>query len=174
MYVSLLCTGFDSEENQGMRKRIIDGGMPGAPAGEGKWIDLEPLARVELTSEDPEYPVEGALSLQGGAGWCAQHPGRQTLRLLFDEPLRISRIHLVFQETQRQRTQEFLLRWSPDAGASWQEIVRQQYNFSPPDSRQEIEEFAVDIHGLTLLELVIIPDISGGEARASLARLRLA
>jgi hypothetical protein len=80
----------------------------------------------------------------------------------------------VFQEKERQRTQEFLLRWSPDGGASWQEIVRQQYNFSPPDNTREIEEYTAEIQGLTLLELVIIPDISGGDAHASLAGLRLA
>jgi len=157
-----------------MRKRIIGDGMPGTPEDDRGWIDLEPLVQVELTSEDPDHPVEAALSLQGGAGWRAQQPGKQTVRLLFDEPQHISRVQLVFQENERQRTQEFLLRWSRDGGVSWQEIVRQQYNFSPPDNSREVEEYAVEFHGLTLLELVIVPDISGGEAHASLARLRLA
>jgi hypothetical protein len=39
---------------------------------------------------------------------------------------------------------------------------------------RELEDYTVDLVGLTWLELSIIPDISGGEARASLARLRLA
>ena len=67
-----------------------------------------------------------------------------------------------------------MLRWSPDGGVSWQEIVRQQYNFSPPDGSREVEDYSVNLDGLTLLELTIIPDISGGMAHASLARLRLA
>jgi hypothetical protein len=93
---------------------------------------------------------------------------------LFDKPRRLNHIQLVFEEAERQRTQEFVLRWSPDGGASWREIVRQQYNFSPPPMSQELEDYSVDLDGVTTLELSIIPDISGGEARASLARLRLA
>jgi len=38
----------------------------------------------------------------------------------------------------------------------------------------ELEDYVVDLDGLTMLELSIIPDISGGETRASLAQLRLA
>jgi hypothetical protein len=157
-----------------MRKRVIPHGTPEPPADDLDWLDLEPRVQVELTSEDPEYPVEGALVMQTGAGWRARQPGKQTVRLLFDEPHTVSRIQLVFDEQERTRTQEFVLRWSPDRGGTWQEIVRQQYNFSPPDSCCEVEDYVVDIDGLTLLELSIIPDISGGEACASLTRLRLA
>ena len=128
---------------------------------------------MELTSENAEHPIESAL-IMNGSGWRAQQPGQQTIRLLFDQPLRIRRIQLMFQESERERTQEFVLRWSPDGGTSWQEVVRQQYNFSPPAVVSELEDYAVDLDGLTILELGIIPDISGGEARASLARLRIA
>jgi hypothetical protein len=157
-----------------MRKRVIPHGTPEPPADDLDWLDLEPRVQVELTSEDPEYPVEGALVMQTGAGWRARQPGKQTVRLLFDEPHTVSRIQLVFDEQERTRTQEFVLRWSPDRGGTWQEIVRQQYNFSPPHSSREVEDYVVDIDRLTLLELSIIPDISGGEACASLTRLRLA
>jgi hypothetical protein len=157
-----------------MRKRVIHHGSPGTPADDQGWLDLERRLQVELTSEDPDHPIEEALVMQAGAGWRAQQPGKQTIRLLFDNPHRVSRIQLVFDENEQARTQEFMLRWSPDSGASWQEIVRQQYNFSPPDSCCEVEDYVVDIDGLTLLELSIIPDISGGEACASLTRLRLA
>jgi hypothetical protein len=81
---------------------------------------------------------------------------------------------LAFHEDERERTQEFMLRWSPDGGATWREIVRQQYNFSPPGMTRELEDYAVDLEELTILELSITPDISGGKTRASLARLRLA
>jgi hypothetical protein len=158
-----------------MRKRIIQqGSQETLPADDQEWLDLEQLAEVELTSEDAEHPIDGALTLTGGSGWCAQQPGKQTIRLRFDKPRRIRRIQLVFQEDQRARTQEFALCWSADDPASCREIVRQQYNFSPPDSIRELEDYAVDLDGLTMLELSIIPDISGGETRASLARLRLA
>jgi len=52
--------------------------------------------------------------------------------------------------------------------------VRQQWNFSPSGSVREIEEYAVDVADATMLELIIVPDMSAGEARASLSNLRLA
>ena len=167
---------YDSNDRrQHMRKRIIQQGTPGtSPADDQDWLDLDQRVQVEVTSEDAEHPVESALIMDTGSGWRAQQPGKQTIRLLFDEPHRISRIQLVFQEAEREHTQEFVLRWSPDGGATWREIVRQQYNFSPPAVTRELEDYAVDLDGLTILELTIIPDISGGEARASLARLRIA
>jgi hypothetical protein len=51
--------------------------------------------------------------------------------------------------------------------------VRQQWNFSPPTSELEIEEYCVELSDVTALELTILPDISGGTARASLKSLRL-
>jgi hypothetical protein len=59
-------------------------------------------------------------------------------------------------------------------GRSFREIVRQQWNFSPPGTVQELEDYSVDLADLTVMELEIIPDKSGGEARASLESLRLA
>jgi len=79
----------------------------------------------------------------------------------------------VFEESETARTQEFVLRWSPDGGNSVKEIVRQQWNFSPPDSVREVEEYQVELSAVTILELVINPNISGGVARASLKNLRL-
>ena len=82
-------------------------------------------------------------------------------------------MRLVFQENEQERTQQFVLRWSSDGGQSYREIVRQQYNFSPPGTTTELEDLTVEIDGLTTLELNIIPNISGGMARASLNQLRL-
>jgi hypothetical protein len=81
---------------------------------------------------------------------------------------------LQFHEEERERTQEFVLRWSAEGGQSYREIVRQQYHFSPPDTTDELEDYAVELEGVKALELRIVPDISGGESRASLAQLRLA
>jgi hypothetical protein len=52
--------------------------------------------------------------------------------------------------------------------------LRQQYNFSPPGAAREVEDYDVDLDAVTVLELRIVPDISGGSARASLAQLRVA
>ena len=157
-----------------MRKRIIGPGPGEVAAAEPGWLDLERLAQVEITSEAVDYPIESALIPGTGSGWRAAQPGEQTIRLLFDEPQRLKRIHLVFQENEQERTQEFVLRWSSDGGQSYREIVRQQYNFSPPEAAAEVEDYDVDLDGVTGLELKIVPDISGGSARASLAQLRVA
>jgi hypothetical protein len=157
-----------------MRKRIIGPGRREVAAAEPGWLDLERLAQVEITSEDVDHPIESALIPGTGSGWRAAQPGEQTIRLLFDKPLRLKRIRLVFQEAEQERTQEFVLRWSPDVGQSYRDIVRQQYNFSPPEAVREVEDYDVDLDGVTALELKIVPDISVGSARAALAQLRLA
>ena len=156
-----------------MRKRIIGQG-PRYAAAEQDWMDLERLAQVEITSEEVDYPIESALIPGTGLGWRAAQPGEQTIRLLFDEPRSLSRIHLMFHEGEQERTQEFVLRWSPDGGQSYREILRQQYTFSPPGATREVEDYEIDLDGVTALELRIVPDISGGSPRASLAQLRVA
>jgi hypothetical protein len=157
-----------------MRKRIIGHGPREVSAAKLDWLDLERLAQVEITSEDVDHPIESALVPGMGSGWQAAQPGEQTIRLLFDEPLSLRRIHLVFHEAEEERTQEFVLRWSPDGGKSYREIVRQQHNFSLPAAAHEVEDYDLDLDGVTALELRIVPDISGGSARASLAQLRVA
>lgn len=157
-----------------MRKHVITKGTQGVIPPDQNWLDLENLAQAELTSEDVSHPIESALKPNEGSGWRASEPGQQIVRLLFDKPLRVRHVRLVFQEDEQGRTHEFVLRWSSDGGQSYREIVRQQYNFSLPDNTREIEDYAVDLVGLTALELSIIPDISGGHAYASIAQLRLA
>ena len=157
-----------------MRKRIINQGPQDVSPANQQWLNVEALAQVEVSSEDTAHPIESALLPGAGSVWRAAQPGHQTIRLLFDEPQRVRRMRLVFQEDDHERTQQFVLRWSSDGGQSYREIVRQQYNFSPPGAASECEDYTVDLDGLTTLELNIIPDISGGTACASLAQLRLA
>lgn len=152
-----------------MRKRIL---APTPAAAD--WLDVERVAEVELTSEDPAYPIESALRPGEGPGWRAAEAGTQVIRLHFDAPRRLRRIRLVFHERDVARTQEFALRWSADAGRSYREIVRQQYNFSPPGTTRETEDYEVELDEVSSLELSIVPDVSGGECRASLAEWRLA
>jgi hypothetical protein len=157
-----------------MRKRIIPPGQTDPTPPDGDWLNLERLAQMELTSEDAAYPIESALLPGEGSGWRAAGPGGQTIRLLFEQPQRLRRIWLQFVERVTERTQEYVLRWSPDGGQSYREIVRQQWNLSPHGATCETEDHRVDLSGVTALELRIVPDIGGGPARASLAKLRLA
>ena len=157
-----------------MRKRIISSSSENVSTTNQNWVDLEPLVQVEITSEDVEHPIESALTPGRGSGWRAARAGEQIIRLLFDKPQRIRRIHLLFCEDKKERTQEFVLRWSPNHGQSYTEIVRQQYNFSPPAVTDELEDYFVNLEGVAALDLRIIPDISGGQACASLAQFRVA
>jgi hypothetical protein len=119
------------------------------------------------------YSVESALVAGGTRGWRAADSGSQTIRLIFDQPQRLTRIALAFEETETERTQEFVLRWSGNGGRSFREIVRQQWNFSPPNTIHEVEEFQVALSGVAVLELIIVPDISRGSAPASLKSLQV-
>ena len=157
-----------------MRKRLIAPvQQQTAPPGHD-WLNVEELAEVEITSEDAAHPIESALLPGRSSGWLAAAPGKQTIRLLFDDPQRLQRIWLYFVEPHTVRTQEYVLRWSPDGGQSFREIVRQQWNFSPQGATSETEDLHLELPAVTVLELSIIPDISGGNAFASLAQLRLA
>ena len=155
-----------------MRKQISSQPQRESPPANTGWLDLEAVARVEVTSEDAAHPIESALLPVGATGWRAESPGEQTIRLLFEVPQRLRRIRLLFREEKEARTQEFVLRWSPTADGS-RDIVRQQYHFSPSGATEEIEEYRVEFEDVTALELTIIPNLSGG-SYASLAQLRLA
>src|ERR1700694_1202395 len=106
-------------------------------------------------------------------GWRAADSGTQTIRLIFDKPQRLTRIAVVFEETETERTQEFVLQWSPESGRSFRESVRQQWNFNLPNSMRQSEEYQVGLSDVTVLELVIVPDISRGSAPASFKGLRV-
>jgi hypothetical protein len=156
-----------------MRKRLITAIPETALARNEGWLDLDRAAVVEVTSEEKEHPVEFALVAGEMRDWRAADSGPQTIRLIFDQPQKLRRISLVFEENETERTQEFVLRWSPDSGRSFREIVRQQWNFSPPNTIREAEEYPVELSAVTVLELVIVPNISRVGDRASLKSLRL-
>lgn len=156
-----------------MRKRLISSSPGSVQARSEGCLDLERVATVEVTSEDKDSPVELALGGEGARGWRASTSGIQTIRLIFDQPQKIARISLVFEENEAARTQEFVLRWSSNRESSLREIVRQQWNFSPPESPREVEEYRVELANVAILELIIKPNISGGSDRASLKCLCL-
>jgi hypothetical protein len=156
-----------------MRKRFIISTLEPHQSHDEDSLDLEHAAVVEVSSEEKDFPVEAALALGLTRGWRASQPGPQTIRLLFDQPQTIKRIALVFEEDETRRTQEFVLRWSPAGPEQFREIVRQQWNFSPPATVREVEEYSVELSDVTALELTIVPNLSGGTICASLKSLRL-
>jgi hypothetical protein len=156
-----------------VRKRIINTSQQEITPPDQEWLNLEELVELEITSEDVAHPIEAALLPGRTSGWRAAEPGKQTIRFIFTHPQRLQRIWINFVETQAERTQEYVLSWSPDGGRSFQEIVRQQWNFSPEGATAETEDHHVQLPAVTVLELNIIPDIAGGGAYACLEQLRL-
>ncbi|HEV2382298.1 MAG TPA: hypothetical protein VG206_21230 [Terriglobia bacterium] len=155
-----------------MQKQVI--GRDTKTVSEPAWLDLESEAAVEITSEDPARPIESALRLDGGTGWQAGEPGPQTIRIVFNQPQRISHVRLRFTEMKAERTQEFVLRWGKDRSGPLHDIARQQWNFSPQGSTVELEDYRVNLDGALILELKLNPDVTGAKAFASLDEFRVA
>ena len=157
-----------------MRKIIIDLDNKQKINADHNWLDIEKIAVVEVTSEDQSFPIEYALLSDKGNGWRASGRGEQLIRLLFDSPQTLKRIRLEFEDLEIERTQQYVLRWSPDGGQSYQEIIRQQWNFSPEGVTNEVEDYQIELSGVTVFELSINPDISMRNAFATLKMLQIA
>lgn len=157
-----------------MRKTILGNQTSPASTPAGDWLDLDRLARVEVTSEEAERPIEGALLPADGRGWRAAEPGRQRVRVLFDAPVQVRRVRIEVVEEERDRTQELALSWLPAGAVAPVSLVRQQYNFSPGGATREVEEYAFELDRVSGLELEVVPDVSGGDARASLRSFAVA
>ncbi len=86
-----------------MRKSQITRIPPSAPLRDQAWMDVDRISSVEVTSEESDYPIESALLLEGKRGWRAANSGTQTIRLIFDEPQKLRRMLLVFEDTKNSR-----------------------------------------------------------------------
>jgi len=156
-----------------VRKSLIAPISQTDPASDQVWLDMDRIASVEVTSEQPGYPIESALRGES-RGWRAANPGTQIVRMIFDQPQTLRRIWLVFEDGENARNQEFVLRWSRGQESSFREIVRQPWNFSPGGSVRENEDYTVHLSEVGILELIMVPDKSGGDVRACLRSFRVA
>ena len=158
-----------------MRKRIVrQAAIQSESISAETWLNLEQIVTVEVTSEDPDFPIESVFGGKSRLGWRAVEKGNQQIRVIFDQPISVKRIRLRFVETELARTQEFTLGWSGVRGGHPREIVRQQWNFSPAGSTTEVEEYQTNLEAVAVLELAIQPDLQGGDAKATLAEWRIA
>ena len=139
-----------------MQKSIIASPTPQQP-DTSRWLDLDTLARVEITSEDVAFPVDHAFSAEPENGWRAATTGPQVIRLIFRQPVDLHRIQLHFLERAAERSQEFAL-YAASQNNELREIRRQQFAFSPYGSTEEREDFQFQLPATTLLELRIDPD----------------
>ncbi len=159
-----------------MRKSIVSPVAGTASSTPVEWADLNRIASVEISSEDELFPIEQALGTAVTTGWRAAKTGPQLIRLKFDEPQWIRRIQLHFVDRAAERGQEFSV--FAGTGAALWEVARQQWTFSPHGSTEELEDYTVDLRGVTVLELRIDPDRSHdpklSQSLASLQSLKLA
>ena len=158
-----------------LRKQIIKP-HPATPVVTPREIDIAAVATVMVTSETSEHPVDYAFDEhrgQGGTRWIAGEPGEQTVILAFDAPQTIRHVSLEVQEPEVSRTQELHLSVSSDGGRTYRELLRQEFNFSPPGTTFECEDWGVAAQGVTHLRLGIKPDKGGKPCRATLTSLVL-
>ena len=166
--------GEETKEERAVRKTVVDAaGDRQERRPEQEWLDLAEVARVEVTSEEPRFPIEAALVAEKRPGWRAAQRGLQSIRIIFDQPTRLRRIRLEFSEVEMARTQEFTLRWSAAPSGPFSEITRQQWNFSPQGSTAEIEDYQVNLEGVRVLELALKPDLTPANAYATLDKWRM-
>jgi hypothetical protein len=158
-----------------LRKQVIKAAAA-TPVLTPEEIDIAAVATVQVTSEATDHPVDHAFDGSrgpGGTRWVAGEPGDQTLILVFDAPQTIRRVVLEVEEPDVARTQELQLAVSIDGGRMYRELVRQEYNFSPPGTTFEREDWAVTVDGVTHLRLRIKPDKGGKTCRGTITSLVL-
>jgi len=71
------------------------------------------------------------------------------------------------------RNQVLTLSLSQDGGQTYREILRQEFNFSPPGTTFERERWAVPAASVSHLRVTIRPDKGGNLGRASLTSLTI-
>ncbi len=158
-----------------LRKQIIKANpaIPDATTGE---IDIAAVATVQVTSESPEHPIDHVFDdYRGPSGtrWIAGEAGEQTVILAFDSPQTINQILLEVEEPEVDRTQDLQLSLSCDGGRTYRELLRQEFNFSPPGTTFEREMWTVSAQEVTHLRLVIKPDKGDKPCLATLTSLVL-
>ena len=162
-----------------LRKLII----PPAPhptdprtGDEAEGMYIPELATVLVTSEAAEHPVDCLFDGHDGPGgtrWVAAVDGEQELILAFDTPQTIREVGLETEELQASRTQVLTLALSQNGGRTYREILRQEFNFSPPGTIFERERWTVPATMVSHLRVTIQPDKGGKLGRASLTSLTI-
>ena len=152
------------------RKTIVDA-RNGEPSRRTQEKDIAALATVLVSSEDPNHPIDYAFDADEGPGasrWIAGQPGEQTITVAFDAPQSIRKVRLEIEESDTSRTQEIDLSVSDDGGHIYRHVLRQEFNFSPPGTTMEREDWTFVAERVTHLRLRIKPDKSDRRCRATL------
>ena len=164
------------EQKRDLRKRIINSAHSSTTTTPGTALDIAAVATIIVTSEAANHPVDNVFDRHCGPGasrWVAGELGEQTLILNFDAPQMLRRIHLEVEEVEVSRSQELWVSVSNDGGQTYREVVRQEYNFGPPGTTFEHEEWQVAPQKVTHLCIRIKPDKGDLPCRATLTSLTL-
>jgi F5/8 type C domain len=162
-------------EDQVLRKQILTTHRTMSGRGPAE-KDIAAVATVLVSSEDSRHPIDYLFDGQRGPGasrWIAAQSGEQTLILAFDTPQTIRKILVEVEEPEISRTQEMAVSISQDGGQTYRELLRQEYNFSPPGTTLEHEEWSIKADAISHLKLTIKPDKGGQAGRATLTTLAL-
>jgi hypothetical protein len=163
-------------QQRDLRKRILNTDESPASGHDKAALDIAAIATVIVTSEETANPVNHIFDQSHGPGatrWVAAKVGEQDLIVDFDTPQTINRIVLEVEETEVSRRQEVVISISRDGGHGYDELIRQEYNFSPPGTTFERETWMVSAQRVTHLRLHIIPDKGGKPCRATVTSLVL-
>jgi hypothetical protein len=159
-----------------LRKLIVPAPADPGARSEAGGMCIPELATVLVTSEAAEHPVDCLFDGHDGPGgtrWVAAEDGEQVLILAFDKPQTIQEVGLETEELQASRTQVLTLSLSQDGGRTYREILRQEFNFSPPGTTFERERWIVSAPMVSHLRVTIRPDKGDKLGRASLTSLTI-
>ena len=120
------------------------------PGGEEEaWLDLVRCATFEVTSEEAAHPLENALT-PDSEKWIASTPASKSFGS-HSMKRRTFRGSFFVRRDCHSSKPGVVLAWLPAGQSTWQEGVR--FNFGPPNTTQERENFTVWLERAATLEL---------------------
>lgn len=149
------------------REPLTDGGASWKEPAEVPWLDLDALAEVTIV-------VGGRRAERRRGSWSAKSPGEQLIDIRFHRPTSVGRLRVVSSEAEQSRTQEMTIWASLHRGEQHREILRQQFNFSPRGATEEVEDYGLQLEGVSAIQLRIVPSIDGRPAVANVREVRVA
>ena len=142
-------------------------GITPSETARNRWLDLDVLADVTI--------IAGGQRVAPSAGrWSSDCPGEQMIEIRFRHPTTVSRLRLVSYEAERSCTQTLAIWASSRRGERHREVVRQQFEFSPSGATERIEEYALQLEDVSVLQVRIVPRTDGQRAVARLSELQVA
>jgi len=158
-----------------MRRSVIDPSTARPELrSDGEWLNLEQVAKVEVTSEDPSFPIDYALASENGPGWRAADKGKQIIRIISISRHRFAGLSLSFRKLKLSEPRNSLF------DGRLRKAGRPQRSFASNGllvrmaRRSRSREYQVNLNNVCALELAVKPDLTPGNVIATLARWRVA